>query len=172
PATAEFNRLKREAGESYAHTGNPLSYNVKKDRSDRIDELVYIDGGYDKKTDWLRKVTIVKMSDDPERDGQPDVFIYAERARPMDEDPKGENWSFENVRIIDVHYDPQRQKWPETFLKQATTQTLKQMTRSNVGMRSSFRGVLQSARPDNRSMTFQELRVKIKNERAEAKDED
>ena len=29
PATAEFNRLKQDAGVSYAQTGNPLYYNVK-----------------------------------------------------------------------------------------------------------------------------------------------
>ena len=60
-------------------------------------ELVYIDGGYDKQLDWLRKGTIIKMSDDPAREGQPEVMVFFERARPMGNDPKGEDWTYEEI---------------------------------------------------------------------------
>ena len=167
PATAEFHRLKREAGESYAQKGNPLRYDVRVPGSDRIDEIVYIHGGYDSATGWFRDITIVKMSDDPKLQGHPEFVVTAERARPNSDDPKGEDWTYQGFRIFDLRPDADPKYLVRNYIKSITSEALRNTVDSNIGMRQTFRGVIQSAKPDNRSMTFRELRDKIRIERAQ-----
>src|SRR5438552_1497985 len=99
PATREFLRLKHEAVEKIVTTGQPLKYPVMS--KDRLEEFVNVQGGYDAKSEWFRKVTIVKFSVDPLRLGQPDFVLYAERARPLTPDPRGLEWKYEDLYVVD-----------------------------------------------------------------------
>ncbi len=167
PATRAFLSLKREVTEGLVTTGKPLTYNVMKD--DHVDEFVTIDGGYDPKARLFRKVTILKMSDDPDRRGKADFYIEAERARPNSGDPKGLDWYYEGVRPVDLR--PHAKYMVDTVIASMTTRSLKSTLGADVGMGKSFTGVLQAQKRDNRSMTFQELRDKIREERANGKQE-
>ena len=57
---------------------------------------------------WFRKVTLLKMSDDPALAGHPAFLVSAERAKPTSDDPKGEDWDYEGVRIFDLPMTPEK----------------------------------------------------------------
>jgi len=163
--TREAIRLLREVSEDQITSGKPIKYEVMS--KDRVDEFVNVYDGYDSKTKWFRKVFIVKMSDDPQYRGHAEFSVFAERARPLSDDPRGLDWQYENVRILDMRPIPDRKDWIETNLAVATTESLRRALHGkDVGMKQTFKGLVQPPTRDNRSMTFRQLRDKIRLERA------
>lgn len=156
PATAEMYRLQDTVLQNIKAVDKPLRYDVKRPHTDNVDEIVNIDGGYDAKTRSLRRVTIIKMSDDPKRLGQPEFMVYADRA--VFRDPRGADAVFYDGYMKDMRPDPKR-VW--TLFHVATSQSLPK----GVGLKRDFKGVMQSDITDNRRMTFVQLRDKIKEER-------
>lgn len=164
PAQREFLRLKATAVEDATTSGKPFFYPVKDRNSDRIDEFVNIAGGFDRSTGWFRGVTIFKMSEDPKRAGHADFYIYAERARPADRSELGLNWLFEDIQLAflkDVKGVPEFVGRMES----ATTEVISRQLGTEIGMRRTFRELIQAQKKDNRTMTFRELRDKIRSER-------
>jgi lipopolysaccharide export system permease protein len=160
PAQRAYYRLVQDAAEKVMAVDTPLSYTLRRDDGG-VDLFANIEGGYDARQQMLRKVTLIKMDDDPKRRGMPAFSVYAERA--IARDPKGLDWVYYDCRVLDLRPDPNRKAWIETHFEEARTSTLP----ANVGVRRSFRGVMQSEPRDNRSMTFRQLRDKINSERAE-----
>jgi lipopolysaccharide export system permease protein len=159
PAMREFYRLSQNAVENVMATDKALYYTVKRKGSDEVDEFVNIHGGYDTKSRSLRKVTILKMSDNPKRLGQPEVCIYAERV--VARDPRGADWTFYDCRVTYLDPERNRKRWVETHVAELTTLPGK----ARLGR--DFRGIMQAEVSDNRQMTFVELRDKINRERAQ-----
>lgn len=168
PATREFHRLRQEAVEGIVTTGQPLSYTVKD--GDKVDEFVNVHGGYDAKTGSFRRVTILVMSRDPKRPGEPDFVIFAERAKPLTDDPRGLQWKYYGVRPIDLRPESLERYSPDVTIDELEPEGMSQF--GGAGMKQTFQGVLRSEKPDNRTMTFRELRDKIKEERAQGKDQE
>lgn len=162
PAMRELYALLQEARQNVASTNQPLRYDIKREDGS-LDEIVNVHGGYDSRTRSLRQVTIIKWSDDPKQPGRPAWLVEAETAVPNSDDPKGLDWTFHNVRLVDLRYDPERKNWPEFFFQKATSRTLPK----NVRIGRTFTGVVQAEVTDNRRMTFRQLRDKINQERAQ-----
>lgn len=156
PAQRAFYDLKQNARENVQPGNRAIQYVLKRDDGG-IDEVVNIQGGYDKATKSFRSVTILKMSDDPTRLGQPDVAVYADRAVPRGTDPKGRDWEFFSVYITYLRPDPSRKTFVDSYGEFAATVDLP----ANVRMGRDFRGVVQETITDNRMMSFRDLRAKI-----------
>jgi lipopolysaccharide export system permease protein len=163
PSSREFFKLSGEALEGLVTSSAELYYPLKV--GDHVDEIVQIYGGFDKTTGYFRKVTITKMSEDRKHLGEPAFCVYAERAKANSADPTGLDWTFEQVRITDLRGTPGRPVEILTKVNKLNTQSLQEVTGTKVGMGKTFKGVILSLKPDNRSMTFGELRDKIREER-------
>jgi lipopolysaccharide export system permease protein len=160
PTTREFYNLSQNVVEAIQTTVKHLRYDVKRKNSDAVDEVVIIDGGYDRKSHALLKVTIFKMSSDPRREGQPEFCVYAEKA--VFYDPQAKDATFYDCYVQDLRPDPNRKYWPISHFDVAQPQTLPK----DVSLGKDFTGIMQQDITDNRRMTFQQLRDKIKEERA------
>lgn len=159
PATREFYRLQQKALENIQETEKPLRYDVKRKGEESVDEVVIIEGGYNAKTKTVRKVTIVKMSDEPLRKGMPEAVIYADHATVRD--PKGHDWTFYDGYVKYLRPDPNSRVQADLHFQEARTLP------KNVRMERDFASIMQSDVTDNRRMTFRQLRDKINRERAQ-----
>jgi lipopolysaccharide export system permease protein len=164
PAQSEFLRLKATVVQDATTSGKPFFYPVKDRNSDRIDEFVNIAGGFDRVTGWFKGITILKMSEDPERMGQAEFYVYADRARPADGNELGLNWLFEDIKLA---YLKDVKGVPEfvSTMESATTEVISRQLGSEIGMRRTFRELIETQKKDNRTMTFSALRDKIRKER-------
>lgn len=157
PATSEMYRLQQTVVETIKATDRPIYYVDKKKGTEDVDLVVIIKGGFDVKTRMLRKVTIMKMSD--EKPGLPDVVVYADRA--IAKDPKGLDWEFYDAYVKYLRPDPE-----STVQADVYAQKLKTLPKG-VSLERDFKGILQADVTDNRRMTFVQLRDKIREERAQ-----
>ena len=164
PAQREFLRLKAMAVEDAATSGKPIFYTVKNQNTDHVDEFINIHGGFDRKTGWFRGVTILKMSEDPQRRGRADFYLEAEKAKPDEKNQGGLNWRFENIRVLTLK--PTGGAWPEMTIQSATTEVISGQLGAEIGMRRTLRELIEQQKKDNRTMTFKELRDRIRQERA------
>ena len=164
PAQREFLRLKATAVEDAATSGKPIFYTVKDTDSGRVDEFINIDGGFDRKTGWFQRVTILKMSEKPDRRGQAEFYVYAERAKPANNE-SALNWVFEGINLA---YLRDVKSVPEVVsrMENATTEVISKQLGTEIGMRRSFRELIEQQKKDNRTMTFRDLRDKIRTDRA------
>ena len=151
--------LIQNATERIGSLNKPVSYVVKRPEGEGVSEFVTVENGYDAKTQTLRKVTILKMSDDPAHLGEPEGCIYADRVSARDE--KGVDWTFYDVYVRYLKPDPKGKYVNETHVDVAQTLPMK----AKIGR--TFRGVMEAGVTDNRRMTFRELRDKINRERAQ-----
>jgi len=161
PAQAAFYDLRHSARENLEAGARPMDYIIRRDDG-TVDEVVTIQGGYDAKRRRFRRVTILKMSDDPLRRGQPEVIVYADSAEPRGSDPKGRDWVYHDVYITYLRPDPERRTFLDSYSQRASTVTLP----SNVRMGRDFKGVLAQTPLDNRVMSFRDLRAKIERDNA------
>jgi lipopolysaccharide export system permease protein len=157
PATSEMYRLQQTVVETIKATDRPLHYVDKKKDSEKVDIVVIIDGGYDVRSRMLRRVTIIKMSD--EKPGLPDVVVYADRA--VARDAKGLDWEFFDAYVKYLRPDPESTVQADTYFKVLRTLP------KGVSLERDFKGILQAEVTDNRRMTFVQLRDKIREERAQ-----
>jgi len=157
PATSEMYRLQQTVVETIKATDRPLYYVDKKKGSEDVDLVVIIKGGYDVRSRMLRKVTIMKMSD--EKPGLPDVIVYADRA--LAKDVKGLDWEFFDAYVKYVRPEPDSMVQADSYFKVLRTLP------KGVSLERDFKGILQAEVTDNRQMTFVQLRDKIRKERAE-----
>ena len=159
PATRAYYSLLQHATENIKATDQPLKYDIKRD-DDQIDESVSIAGGYDAKTRTLRKVNILKMSDDKKSIGQPNFNVYAEEA--IARDNRGLNWTYYDVTVTDLR--PLRDRKAAIYMHVDTATTL---PAKNVRIGKDFSSVMQQEVTDNRRMTFKQLSEKIGRDRKE-----
>jgi lipopolysaccharide export system permease protein len=162
PSQRAFYELKNSASVGAMASNRPLHYVVKRQGEDTVDEFVSIDGGYDTTTRTLRRVTILKMSEDPARKGKPEVVVYAERVAMQDAKAMDADF-FDGY----VRYLSDGKVVADASFKEAHTRTLPK----NVRLGRDFKGILRDEVVDNRRMTFSELRDKINRDRAEGKPE-
>jgi lipopolysaccharide export system permease protein len=141
----------------------PIHYAVKREGTEFIEEVITIMGGYDPKAHELRQVSILLMSDDPERQGQPAALIYAERVVAHDE--KGYNADMYNVYVR--YFDPDRHLRRQSDAWYASAK----MRSFGPGVRfdRDFRGVPKPQLTDNRVRSFADLRAAIDEKRREGK---
>ncbi|HSV74388.1 MAG TPA: LptF/LptG family permease [Chthonomonadales bacterium] len=161
PAQVAFYDLRHSARENIEAGARPMDYIIRRDDG-TVDQVVTIQGGYDAEQRRFRGVTILKMSDDPLRVGQPEVIVYAEYAEPRGTDPKGRDWVYHNVFITYLRPDPDRRTFLDTYSERASTVTLPR----NVRMGRDFKGVLAQTPLDNRTMSFRALRAEIEQDSA------
>jgi lipopolysaccharide export system permease protein len=159
PSIRAYFDLFAQANENIRAKDQPLDYTLRREDGS-VDEFVSIAGGYDARNKMLRKVTIVKMSDDPKRKGEPEVRVYADRAKASD--PHGLDWVYYDVYVRDIRPDME-ESLVDVHMEKATTQTLPQ----NVRIGRDFQGIIRAEVTDNRRMTFRQLRDKIEKARAQ-----
>ncbi|NUQ70000.1 MAG: YjgP/YjgQ family permease [Chthonomonadales bacterium] len=137
----------------------PIHYAVKKPDSDEIEEVITIMGGYDPRARQLREVSILLMSTDPKRSGQPAALIYADRVVAHDE--KGMNADFYDVYIR--YFDPDRtgRRQTDAWYAEARSRDLGEGVRFD----RDFRGVPEPQITDNRIRSFASLRAAIEEKR-------
>jgi len=157
PATSEMYRLQQTVVETIKATDQPLSYMDKRKDSDRVATVVLIDGGFDVKSRMLRRVTIMKMSD--EKPGTPEVVVYADHA--IARDAKGFDWEFYDGYVKYLRPDPESMVQADFYFD-----ALKTLPKG-VRLDRDFKGILQADVTDNRRMTFVQLRDKIRQERSQ-----
>jgi lipopolysaccharide export system permease protein len=157
PATRELYRLMGNAIEDVAAKPKPIRYDLKRKGTDTVEQIVYIDGGYDPKARSLRRVTIVRM--DEKAPGEPEISIYAERAVARNE--TGTDWDFYNANVWYMKAGPIPQETANIFF--AHTRVLPH----KVSLGKDFKGIILQENTDNRQMTFQQLRDKINLKRAQ-----
>jgi len=165
PSMRAFYRASYEAVEAtmVPTKSQPIHYAVKKPDSDEIEEIITIMGGYDARAKQLRQVSILLMSSDPKRKGQPEALIYADRV--VAHDQKGLNADFYDVYVR--YFDPDR-----TMRRQSDAWYAKTVSRAlgpGVRFDRDFRGVPEPQITDNRVMSFAALRATIEAKRREGK---
>ena len=164
PATAQEVKLKFEVSGALAAATQELFYTVKSPDG-HVARIINVYGGYDLKTNTLKKVMIIEMSHDPEHTGEPAFALYAERAVANQRDVNGADWTFFDGHINDLRFDPNRKTIVDNHFNDATTRSLQESTGTPISMGRPIQSVLRAQKPDNRSMTFHELRDKINEER-------
>ncbi|HZT43106.1 MAG TPA: LptF/LptG family permease [Chthonomonadaceae bacterium] len=110
PATTAFWDLQQEAVKHLLKSDKPLYYPVMSPDGKMLEENVSIAGGYDAKTQTLRKVTITRFSTDPRWTGQPQLTLYCDTARPqggsaLQMAQNGLNWTYYNGYVTNYNHD-------------------------------------------------------------------
>ena len=141
----------------------PIHYAVKREGTEVIEEVITIMGGYDPRARELKQVSILLMSDDPKREGQPEALIYAERVVAHDE--KGYNADMYNVYVRYFDTDRSLRRQSDAWYAKA------EMRSFGPGVRfdRDFRGVPRPQLTDNRIRSFADLRAAIDEKRREGK---
>ncbi len=165
PATRQFVRLRAEVLGGLATAGQELFYTVKSSDGNHVARIINVYGGYDQKSNTLRKVMIIEMSHDRASVGEPAFCIYAQRARPNLKDVSGFDWTFEDGRVNDLRDNPERKTIVDVHFKEITTKSLQESTGTPVTMGRTLQGIFRAQKRDNNTMTFHELRDKINEER-------
>jgi lipopolysaccharide export system permease protein len=158
PASAAAGQLRKNAEKNIRNTDKPMYYPVE--GANGLEEFVKIDGGYDSRTRTLRRVTIIKYSQDPQRKGQPEVVIYCARAAAKDQ--KGLNWTYYDGYMAPFTPETGSDRIDNAFV--INFKVLKALPRqASIG--KSFEDVLSNDREDPNSKSFRTLRQEIEAER-------
>lgn len=110
PATTAFLGLQQEAVKHLLKSDKPLYYPVMSPDGKRLEENVNIAGGYDSKTQTLRRVTITRFGTDPRWAGHPEMTLYCDTARPqggsaLQMAQNGLNWTYYNGYTVFYNRD-------------------------------------------------------------------
>jgi lipopolysaccharide export system permease protein len=155
PSTRELYKLMASAVEDVEAVAKPLRYDIKRKGTDRVEQIVTIDGGYDAASKSLRRVSIVRF----DTDGKPEMAIYADRA--IARSSTGEDWDFYDANVWYFKPGENSKYRADTFLRWTHVLPHK------VTLGRNFKGILQAETNDNRQMTFRELRDKINQKRSQ-----
>ncbi|HZO89908.1 MAG TPA: LptF/LptG family permease [Chthonomonadaceae bacterium] len=163
PASAAALRIRQEAEKHIQNLDKPLSYTVEGKQG--VEEFVKIDGGFDAQTRTLRRVSIVKYSQDPQRQGQPEVLIYCSRAIANDE--KGLDWTYYDGYLLPITPGNDRNSIDNSLV--INFKELRALPRgASIGKR--WDEVLSVQRDDPNSKSFSQLRQEIEAERQKGMD--
>jgi lipopolysaccharide export system permease protein len=165
PSQRAYIDLKQNAREIVGSHHHAIDYVIHRPNGS-VDEWVSIQGGYDKEARCFRNVTMVKMSDEPGHLGEPAVVVYAEKAIPRGNDPKGLDWRYQSVYITYLHPNAQNRTIVENYSEIASAVSLP----ANVRMGHDFKGIVEQNVLDNNTMSFRSLRDKINGEIARGND--
>lgn len=165
PASTAFWDLKTEVFRHIQKSDKPLYFNKERKDGKGLEEAISIQGGYDAKERILKHVTITVYSNDPARLGQPEVLLYCDRARPVDD--SGVNWTYYKGYSITIAPDPKtgrvEDSMPITFdVIQTSPQT------PSIGKR--FDDVLRADITDPDRKSFHELEKEIRQDKQRGKD--
>lgn len=165
PASRNYVELKQNSIKKLLPSDRPLLHNIQRADKNGTDELISIDGGYDAKTETLKRVTITKFSNNAQRKGQIDAIIYCDTARPKDD--KGLKWTYLNGYTILFSPDPKTGRLDDTI-----TTYFKQMETlpREATIPMTFEEALRVNNNDPNQFSFRELRNKIVQERAKGTD--
>lgn len=158
PASAKALQVRKEAEKNVRDTDQPLSYPVE--GKNGVEEFVKIDGGYDARTRTLRRVTIIKYSQEPKRRGQPEILIYCDRA--IANDQKGLNWTYYDGYTVPFTPDKETNRLDSYVV--LDFKELKSLPK-NASIGKRWDEVLSAARDDPNSKSFATLRREIETER-------
>ena len=92
PASTAFWDMKTEVFRHLQKSDKPLNFNKDRKDGQGLEEAIAVQGGYDANQRILKHVTITVYSTDPTRPGQPELVLYCDSARPVDE--TGANWTY------------------------------------------------------------------------------
>jgi len=158
PASAKALQVRKEAEKNIRDTDQPLSYPVE--GKNGVEEFVKIDGGYDARTRTLRRVTIIKYSQDPKRKGQPEILIYCDRA--IANDQKGLNWTYYDGYTVPFTPDKKTNRLDSYVV--LDFKELKSLPK-NASIGKRWEEVLSAVRDDPNSKSFATLRREIEVDR-------
>jgi len=130
-----------------------------------LEEAISIQGGYDANKRILRHVTITVYSNDPARMGQPEVILYCDHAKPVDE--SGANWTYYDGYSITIIPDKNtgrvENSMPLTF-------DVVQTSPHTPSIGKSFDDVLRADITDPDRKSFHELRKEIQQDKRKGLD--
>ncbi len=165
PASRNYVDLKQNSIKKLLPSDRFLVHTIEKRDGKGIDELISIDGGYDSKTETLKRVTITKFSNDPRRKGQIDAIIYCDTARPKDN--KGLQWRYYNGYFTAYSPDPKTGLMDDTvttYFKELETLP------KEAKIPMTFEETLRVTSNDPNRFSFRQLRNNIVKERAKGTD--
>jgi lipopolysaccharide export system permease protein len=172
PATTAMYALKQEALNHLAKSDQPLLYNVDREDHTGIEETVKIDGGYDARTRTLRKVTIIKYSDDPRYAGMPEVIVHCDHATskgPSGLDQRGLNWTYYDGVIVTLAPDQKTGRIDDSL--PLTFKTVTSLPH-DTSPKKTFEQVMSAEVTDNNRKSFRQLRAEINADIAAGDDSD
>jgi lipopolysaccharide export system permease protein len=161
PASTAYWDLRNEALKNLRSSDKPLSYSVGGKDGNAVEQFINIQGGFDARTRTLKRVSIVKYSTDPNRLGQPDVVVYAERATVSD--MKGMNWTYYDGWFTVYSPDPKTGQLND-FLPVTFKELKAEQTGATPG--KNFDEILVSEVTDPNRKSFRALRAEINSDRA------
>jgi lipopolysaccharide export system permease protein len=164
PASTAYNNIRQEAINHLQPSDKPLTYNVPGKDNSGVSEFVSIDGGYDARTQTLRRVSIIKYSSIKERRGQPDLIVYCDHAQFTDQ--QGLDATYYQGYYMAPTIDPKTSavtEWVATDFDK-----IKTLPGATLG--KSFAGVISAEITDPNRKTFRELRDEINADRRQGED--
>lgn len=172
PATRAMWDLKQEALQHIARSDEPISYNIKREDGKGLEESVYIQGGYDARSQTLRNVRIVRYSTDPALHGAVELVVNCARAQSQDRrglDQSGLNWTYYDGSWVLLVHDKSTGLVKDTLV--GNFKTLKVLP-DNASIGKSFNEVMNAQVNDANRLSFAELRREIERDRAEGRIEE
>lgn len=172
PATRAMWDLKQEALQHIARSEEPISYNIKREDGKGLEESVYIQGGYDARSQTLRNVRIVRYSTDPALHGAVELVVNCARAQSQDRrglDQSGLNWTYYDGSWVLLVHDKSTGLVKDTLV--GNFKTLKVLP-DNASIGKSFNEVMNAQVNDANRLSFAELRREIERDRAEGRIEE
>ncbi|CEK18284.1 predicted permease [Chthonomonas calidirosea] len=172
PATRAMYDLKQEALQHIAKSDEPISYDIKRQDGRGLQESVYVQGGYDARTQTLRNVRIVRYSDDPAMHGAVELIVNCARAQSTDRrglDQSGLNWTYYDGSWVLLVPDKATGLVKDTLV--TNFKTLKVLP-DNASIGKSFNEVMNAQVNDANRLSFNQLRLEIERDRAEGRIEE
>ncbi|HLH79065.1 MAG TPA: LptF/LptG family permease [Chthonomonas sp.] len=172
PATRAMYDLKQEALQHIAKSDEPISYDIKRQDGRGLEESVYVQGGYDARTQTLRDVRIVRYSDDPAMHGAVELIVNCARAQSTDRrglDQSGLNWTYYDGSWVLLVPDKATGLIKDTLV--TNFKTLKVLP-DNASIGKSFNEVMNAQVNDANRLSFNQLRREIERDRAEGRIEE
>ena len=165
PTMTAYWNLRQSSVKKMMRSNQPMSYPINSPDGKQITETVTINGGFDAATQTLRRVTIVKYSQEKGQSGQPAAIIYCERAKAYDD--RGLKWRYYDGYFTSSSVNPKTGKEEDSMrLDFADIATLPH----NATVGKTFEEVLNVDVTDPSRKSFRQLRDEINADRAQGYD--
>ena len=168
PASMAYNVIKQQALNNIRPSDKAINYTITGKDGSSVDEYVTVDGGYDARSHTIRRVTIIKYSEDVNRRGQPELILYCDHAQFRDQ--KGLDATYYNGYYLVLTADPKTGEFNDWITTSFDTlKTLEKLPRHTT-LGKSFAGVLSSDITDPNRKSFRSLRQEIQADRKQGED--
>lgn len=151
PAQRAYAELMQTAAKQISSPTQSIKFTkLAPDKS--VDRFVNI-RAYDPKTGRFLGVTMLVMSQDSARKGEPELLLYADWAIALR--PDGDDWEFHNLTVKRVNPDPSGKNLFDSFMEQTTTRTAPVQ---GLSLGRSPENIVRSGAFDAKRLSFLELR--------------